>query len=266
MKRLNIACGGRYHKDWINIDFNPVSKEVKKVNVLDGLPFEDNSIDVVYSSHFLEHLTQEQADFVLKESQRILKKDGIIRIVVPDLENICKEYLKILKLVKNDKKYEEEYQWITVELLDQLVRVNRGGKMGEIFSHVASTKNKKLANYILSRTGEELLKESEQKTDKITLHKIKNKLLSLYLRTVRLLIPKNLRDIIFVNTSVGEKHQWMYDRYSLVTKLSNIGFRNILVKKYNESGIDNFNSYFLDIKEDGAPYKGISSLYVEAQK
>jgi len=95
MKMLNIACGGRYHKDWVNIDFNAESNNVKKVNILGGLPFEDNSMDVVYSSHFLEHLSQEQADFVLKESQRVLKKDGIIRIVVPDLDICC-----ILKMDK----------------------------------------------------------------------------------------------------------------------------------------------------------------------
>ena len=266
MKNLNIACGGRYHNDWINIDFHAESKDVKKVNILGGLPFEDNTTDVVYSSHFLEHLSQEQADFVLKESYRILKKDGIIRIVVPDLEDVCKEYLRVLELVSQNKKHEEEYQWITVELLDQLVRVNGGGKMGEMFSHITSTKNKNLAYYVLSRTGDDLLKEKQPRQRKITFDKAKNKLLYLYLKSVRLLIPKNLRDLIFVNTSVGEKHQWMYDRFSLANKLSALGFTSIEIKSFNESNIDNFNNYFLDIKEDGTPYKGASSLYIEARK
>ena len=31
MKLLNIACGGRYHKDWTNIDFDADSNLVKKV-------------------------------------------------------------------------------------------------------------------------------------------------------------------------------------------------------------------------------------------
>jgi len=263
---LNIACGGRYHSDWVNIDFHAESNHVTKVNILGGLPFEDNSMDVVYSSHFLEHLNQKQADFVLKESYRILKKDGLIRVVVPDLENICKEYLRVLDLVSQNKKHEEEYEWITVELLDQLVRVNEGGKMGEMFSHIASTKNKKLADYVLNRTGDDLLKENQPRKRKITLDKVNNKLLYLYLKVVRLLIPKNLRDLIFVNTSVGEKHQWMYDRFSLAKKLSDLRFTNIEQKSFNESNIDNFNSYLLDIKEDGTPYKGASSLYVEARK
>lgn len=132
MRMLNIACGSRYHKDWINIDFYP-QENVLKVNVLKGLPFDNDLFDVVYSSHFLEHLTPEQADFVLSEIYRILKPGGIIRIVVPDLENICKEYLRILDLVRKDSSYDEFYEWIVIELIDQLVRVKSGGKMLEFF-------------------------------------------------------------------------------------------------------------------------------------
>jgi SAM-dependent methyltransferase len=223
-------------------------------------------MDVVYCSHFLEHLTQEQSTFVLQESQRILKKNGILRVVVPDLENICREYLRVLDLVSADKKYAEKYDWIIVELLDQLVRVNRGGQMGKMFFQIASTKNNQLAEYILSRTGDDLLKESKPKPRKITYDKIKNKILYLYLKSIRFLIPKNLRDLIFVDTSVGEKHQWMYDKYSMEQKLLELGFLNISIKSYKESNIPDFNSYLLDMEEDGAPYKGESSLYMEAIK
>jgi len=138
--------------------------------------------------------------------------------------------------------------------------------MGEMFSQIASTKNKNLADYVLSRTGDELLNEIKPKQKKIIYDKVKNKLLYSYLKIVRLLIPKNLRDLIFVNTSIGEKHQWMYDRFSLKKKLSDLEFKNIMVRNYNESDIAHFNSYFLDIKEDGTPCKGISSLYIEGKK
>ncbi|MBK2110243.1 class I SAM-dependent methyltransferase [Francisella tularensis] len=266
MKMLNIACGSRYHKDWINIDFHASSKGVKKVNILNGLPFKTNYIDVIYSSHFLEHLNQDQADFVLKESFRVLKENGIIRLVVPDLENVCQEYLRVLNLVTQDKKYEKNYEWIMVELLDQLVRNKSGGKMGDIFSKVSQTKVKYIADYILERTGDDLLKESKSSKREITYDKIKNKLLYSYLKLVRLLIPKSLRDLVFLNTSIGERHQWMYDKYSLSKKLFDLGFKNVEIKSFNDSSIVNFNNYFLDIKKDGLPYKGIGSLYIEAKK
>ena len=269
MKLLNIACGERYHKHWTNIDFHANSNLVKKVNILGGLPFEKDSFDVIYNSHFLEHLSPSQAKFVLKEARRLLKKGGILRIVVPDLENLCKEYLQILEKVSinDDAKLNKKYRWISVELLDQLVRVDSGGEMSQIFNEVSNNKDKDLASYILHRTGDELLANDDRKTvRKITIDKIKNKILYFYLQSVRLLIPKNLRDLIFIRTSVGERHQWMYDRYSLATLLQELGFKNIQIKSYKTSGIDGFNDFYLDIKKNGSPYKGVSSIYIEATK
>ena len=51
MKLLNIACGGRYHKDWTNIDFDADSNLVKKVNILGGLPFEKDTFDEIGRAH-----------------------------------------------------------------------------------------------------------------------------------------------------------------------------------------------------------------------
>ena len=54
---LNIACGRRYNDKWVNIDFHADSSDVRKVNILSGLPFDDALFEVVYCSHFLEHLS-----------------------------------------------------------------------------------------------------------------------------------------------------------------------------------------------------------------
>lgn len=267
MKMLNMACGTRYHKDWINIDFHANSKLVRKINILDVLPFEEDSFDVIYSSHFFEHISIIQAKSVLQEVHRILQPNGVLRIVVPDLENICKEYLKNLEEVSNDDKKDNKYDWIVIELLDQLVRMNRGGSMGKMFSSVSQSKDKELASYILHRTGDDLLNNNSPiQSRNITFSKIMNKSIYLYLKIIRFLVPKYLRDLVFINTSIGERHQWMYDRYSMTKLLNSLNFKNISVKSYNDSNIKNFNSYILDIKRDGSPYKGVSSLYIEATK
>lgn len=277
MKMLNIACGKRYHKDCINIDFHSDSKFVKKVNILCGLPFESDSFDVVYSSHFLEHLNVEQAEFILREAYRVLKKGGIIRIVVPDLENICKEYINVLDELRKFPENEfitKKYKWITIELLDQLVRVKPGGKMLEIFNEVKKSNDNELASYILYRTGDDIIKKKKHKTrnqiknylSNTTIDRIKNKLLYLYLNLIRQFIPKGIRDLVINQTTIGEKHQWMYDEYSLKLLLKKIGFINIERKAYNKSNILNFNQYYLDINPDGTPYKGTSSLYMEGFK
>ncbi len=97
MKALNFGCGNRIHADWINIDFSPIDNRVQKVNLLQPLPFGDNTFDVAYSSHFLEHLTPQNATKVLNQIHRILKSGGTFRIVVPDFENLCRAYLDTLE-------------------------------------------------------------------------------------------------------------------------------------------------------------------------
>lgn len=272
MKLLNIACGMRFHEDWINIDFSANSPLIRKTNILGGLPFDQASIDVAYSSHFLEHLAPEQAQALLNDVFRILKPGGILRVVVPDLENICREYLKKLDEVSENPVKEREYDWIVLELLDQLVRVQHGGRMGPVTKAAYARNDNELIEYIQRRLGkkEEQVHASlggiGERLGRISLDKIRNKLLYTYLKFIRLMIPANLRNLVFCNTSIGERHQWMYDRFSMNRLLSNAGFIEIKVHQFNTSGIPNFNTYGLDMFPDGTPYKGNSSIYIEAVK
>ncbi len=264
---LNVACGSRYHKDWINIDFYADSKNIKRVNILKGLPFKNNSFDIVYSSHFFEHLSLHNAKYILKEIHRILKQDGIIRIVVPDLENICREYLKILENIEDGKDYQKKYDWIVIELLDQMIRSESGGEMGKIYANPSVVKNESLKKYILKRVGVDLpiIKRNDYKR-KISSALILNKIISIYTQMIKLLVPKKMRELVFINASIGEMHKWMYDKYSLTKLLCDMNFIDIEIKDYNKSRIADFNQYFLDIKKDGTSYKGDSSLYIEAIK
>ncbi len=54
-------------------------------NLVYGIPFADQSVDFVYSSHFLEHLHKNEALGLLRESYRVLKTGGTIRVAIPDL-------------------------------------------------------------------------------------------------------------------------------------------------------------------------------------
>jgi ubiquinone/menaquinone biosynthesis C-methylase UbiE len=58
-----------------------------------GLPFDDGSVQGIFTEHCLEHLTLEECRKVLREFRRILKKGGIARIVVPDGELYANLYL-----------------------------------------------------------------------------------------------------------------------------------------------------------------------------
>ena len=203
---------------------------------------------------------------LISEVLRILKPNGVFRVVVPDLEGICKEYLNVLSELDTHKEDERKYEWIVTELIDQLVRLENGGRMGELFNEVVARNDIDLADYILKRTGDDLFGENPKEKIPLTFDKVKNKILYLYLNFIRLLIPKNLRNLVFVNTSIGERHQWMYDRYSMTNLLKKKGFNDVSVEQFNTSKIENFNNYMLDIKPDGTPYKGDSSIYIEAIK
>lgn len=63
--------------------------------------FEDDSVDLIYSCHILEHFGRHQIENVLKEWYRVLKIGGILRVAVPDFEKLVEVYLKTknLKLI-----------------------------------------------------------------------------------------------------------------------------------------------------------------------
>lgn len=122
MKKLNLGCGDHIIDGWLNVDYSfgaflnkvPIVKFLaqkvlrtnwnKKIfihNLSKKFPWEDNSVDYIYTSHTLEHFDREEGLHFLSESYRVLKLGGIIRILVPDLEVAIKKYL--------DKEIKAEY-------------------------------------------------------------------------------------------------------------------------------------------------------------
>jgi predicted SAM-dependent methyltransferase len=59
--KVNIACGDSFVEEWLNFDYAPYSRVVKKANLLSKLPVANEKASVVYSSHFLEHVPKELA-------------------------------------------------------------------------------------------------------------------------------------------------------------------------------------------------------------
>jgi SAM-dependent methyltransferase len=57
-----------------------------------GLPFEDESVDYLFSSHVLEHFRRDVAERILADAYRVLKKGGRCRICVPDLQHAFRLY------------------------------------------------------------------------------------------------------------------------------------------------------------------------------
>tara|TARA_B100001540_G_C15786391_1_gene633418 strand:+ start:933 stop:1781 length:849 start_codon:yes stop_codon:yes gene_type:complete len=90
-KFLNVGAGKFNHKFWTNVDYGSeqyakIQNEFVELNLMKKpkFPFDDNSIELIYTSHTIEHITDESVINFIKESQRILKKGGVLRITCPD--------------------------------------------------------------------------------------------------------------------------------------------------------------------------------------
>jgi SAM-dependent methyltransferase len=102
--KVNLACGDGWHcKGWIGIDCKTAypygNKEGRKgfdvnCNLLNGLPFQDNSVKRILVSHFLEHVTYNESLKLLKDCYRVLEPGGAVRIVVPDLDLFIDRFIE----------------------------------------------------------------------------------------------------------------------------------------------------------------------------
>lgn len=80
--KLNVGCGNNPEAGYINIDNRDVGNNMIW-DVRHGLPFPDESVEEVFSSHFLEHLNDEDSLEFLREALRVLKPGKEVRIIVP---------------------------------------------------------------------------------------------------------------------------------------------------------------------------------------
>jgi predicted SAM-dependent methyltransferase len=272
IKYLNIGCGRKYHESWFNIDMVEVDQNVDVYNILKGLPYKDNSFDVVYHSQVLEHIPKEEAEQFIKECFRVLTKGGILRAVCPDLENIAREYIRQLdaNLINSTEHSIANYDWIVLEMFDQTVRNETGGQMAKFLS------NPNLPNeeYIVNRigfVGGSILKSRNKNTTAIENENFYEKLRRVTVKRILFYVRRNLKHI-FAGRAVqigsfrlgGEVHMWMYDRVSLGRLLSRAGFNNINKVSPTESSIANWDTYQLDVK-DGLVFDP-TSLFMEATK
>lgn len=152
MKILNLGCGTKTSDDQsiINIDwsiylrlkrakllkvivpfllkgsrrnrFNALPNNILVHNLAKGIPFESESVDVVYHSHMLEHLDRDIAEKFLREAKRVLKPKGIHRIVVPDLETGAKAYIQHLSTCESSSDESRNHDSYIAALIEQSVR------------------------------------------------------------------------------------------------------------------------------------------------
>lgn len=119
---VHYGCGLVAPAEWKNFDVTPTLR-IQKIPLIGGIivnkfhplsrtfpsnilygdivqgisMIEDNSCDGIYCSHILEHLSLTDFRIALKNTFKMLKKDGTFRCVLPDLEVRAENYLNNLR-------------------------------------------------------------------------------------------------------------------------------------------------------------------------
>ncbi len=124
MTRINVGCGQTPTSGWTNYDNSPrarvahlplvlsvverfglLTKQqrdfmrvarahgIRYANAVRRIPEADGSVEVLYTSHMVEHLDHEEAGQFLREARRVLVPGGIIRVAVPNVRYHVDRYV-----------------------------------------------------------------------------------------------------------------------------------------------------------------------------
>lgn len=93
--KLNVGASPIWEKEgWYTLDHK--IREASPTSILGdaaSIPLENSSCITVFSSHMFEHIPHTKLEDILLEFHRVMRKDGILRILTPDLRKIAKAYV-----------------------------------------------------------------------------------------------------------------------------------------------------------------------------
>jgi SAM-dependent methyltransferase len=276
---LNLGCGTRLDAGWTNVDFVACAPGVAAHDLRRGVPFPDETFEVVYHSHVLEHFPRTAARAFLRECRRVLKTGGVLRIVVPDLEEIARTYLDALeRAAAGDARWADNYEYVLLELYDQAVRDRPGGELGDYWrqTEIPNLEFVEERGGVEARTSIDAARRAANGANDTGSRSLAGLPRRVYRRLrgegfgreplLRLILGADYESLkVGRFRRRGEPHLWMYDRYSLVRLLSELGFRDARAVAATESQIPGWTQFNLDTEPDGTIYKPYS-LYVEARK
>ena len=100
-RRLEIGSGAKRIQGFETLDINPGKNVDYVLDCTKRLPFEDETFELIYASHVLEHVPWYMLRETLDEWVRILKRGGRLELWVPDGLKICKAFVDA-ELNEND--------------------------------------------------------------------------------------------------------------------------------------------------------------------
>jgi predicted SAM-dependent methyltransferase len=264
LQRLNLGCGDVFLPGWRNLDFVARPPHVVRHDLRETLPLPAGICEVVYHSHVLEHFDPAEAVRFLAECHRVLAPGGVLRVVVPDLEQKARLYLDRLAAAAgqpDDSTLAGQHQWMTLEMLDQLARRKAGGEMAPFM------RSRQCGEWVRARIGDEFDKAAAnpEVRPQPPAPSLRRKMQDWLAGRARRRLGLDRSDVDEARfRQTGELHRWMYDRVSLTALLTRMGFSNVTVVKADVSRIPDWsdNGLFLDLGTAGL--RRPDSLFMEA--
>jgi predicted SAM-dependent methyltransferase len=115
--KINLGCYDKKLPGFTNIDIRPEANPDIVDDAFELKTISNNSVELIYSSHMLEHLNYEDAKSALKLWYSKLIDGGILRLAVPDFEAICKRYIytgninELLHSICGSQKHDFDYHY-----------------------------------------------------------------------------------------------------------------------------------------------------------
>lgn len=81
--KLDLGCGPHKKEGFLGVDQYAMDGVDIVADLREPWPFEDNSVEEIHCSHFLEHLTKEERVHFANEVSRVLKSGGKATIICP---------------------------------------------------------------------------------------------------------------------------------------------------------------------------------------
>lgn len=260
---INIGCGNRIHRDWINLDLNATTAGVIACDLTKGIPVDDGVADMVYSAAVLEHIRPSDTRHFLAECRRILRPEGILRIAVPDLEQQVKVYLETLERVdRGELAAAADHKWMILEMFDQGVRERNGGEMlrflktkelrnREFVVRRIGAEGKKLIEHLQGLGSEPASVRKPSFSQNVPFGSLGRAILRRLLGSEDLESDLAALHVGRFRLKSGEVHQWAYDRISLGGLMSQVGFQDPKKFAHGESRLRGWRDFHLEVDEAG---------------
>ena len=91
---VNVGSGGKGLPGWVNIELHRHHDTTLQLDIRHPLPLADNSVARILAEHVVEHIDfRQDIPRVLSDWHRILRPDGVLRIIVPDIKRMIEAYV-----------------------------------------------------------------------------------------------------------------------------------------------------------------------------